>query len=235
MQSRILNTEKDPMGQMLLSFLGGEAHAFLDVRSPDFEMSEMTGQMLCRTQWGTLESIALNACEGRVLDVGAGGGCHSLWLQSRGMAVTALDISPGCVAAMENQGVERVVHAALAEVKDQRYDTLLLLMNGIGICGNHRGMDRFFHGLSRFLLPGGQLLVDSTDLSVLPGYDAQSRGETCFQMSFEGIVGDYFDWLYVDYPTLEAAARSHGFSCECLHSDGTSGQFLARIFSKHHI
>ena len=232
MQSRILDPGKDPMGQMLLAFLAGETTAFLEVRSPDFEMAEMTGKILCRTQWNPLESMALNACEGEVLDVGAGSGCHSLWLQSKGIKVTALDISPGCVTAMEKRGVQRTLHASLAELDETRYQTLLLLMNGIGICGSHRGMDRFFKALSRFLLPGGQLLVDSTDLNLLPGYDAKSRGETRFQMVYHNIVGAYFDWLYVDYPTLEAAARSHGFSCECLHSDEESGQFLARIFSK---
>ncbi|HEY9196100.1 MAG TPA: class I SAM-dependent methyltransferase, partial [Mucilaginibacter sp.] len=79
-----------------------------------------------------LEWHALNECRGTVLDIGAGAGSHALLLQERGFDVTALEISALAAGVMQARGVNKVVIADVFEYRDSRYDTLLLLMNGIG-------------------------------------------------------------------------------------------------------
>ena len=111
-----------------------------------------------------LEVLALQQCRGSVLDVGAGAGCHALALQRRGLQVTALDISEGAVEAMQRQGVRQVLRQDIFQLKGAAYDTLLMLMNGIGIAGTLEGLERFLEHAKTLLRPGGQILLESSDI-----------------------------------------------------------------------
>ena len=163
----ILDKEKDPLGTMLTDFCSGDSAAFLNVWSSTLEMSTMQGTTMFRgiERMDDVEKCALAACRGRILDVGAGAGCHSLVLQSRALEVDAIDISPGCVEVMRRRGVEKSYHRNILDLRTSRYDTVLMLMNGIGISGSLDGLNLFIQSLSSWLSPGGQLLADSTDLT----------------------------------------------------------------------
>ncbi len=218
---------------MILDHLNGAPKACVEVESHTLDIWEMSGRVMCRpfTRMNRIEQRALKLCRGRILDIGAGSGTHTLYLQQRKQDVTAIDISPGCVAAMQQQGVKQVRHQNLFDIKAQQFDTLLMLMNGLGICGSIEGLNLFFQFIPEILEPGGQVLADSTDLAHLydvdhPGDDYY--GETCFIMSYQGIRSDPFDWLYIDFETLEYYAEFHGLPCEKLLGDKT-GKFLARI------
>src|SRR6201996_6090763 len=82
-----------------------------------------------------LEWIALQQCRGKILDIGAGAGSHALALQQLGQDITALDISPLLVKLMEQRGVKKVVRGDFFDMSGSgdTYDTLLLLMNGVGL------------------------------------------------------------------------------------------------------
>ena len=58
-----------------------------------------------------LEWIALQHCRGRILDIGAGAGSHSLALQQLGQEVTALEISPLAAGIIKARGVSQVLCA----------------------------------------------------------------------------------------------------------------------------
>ena len=107
-----------------------------------------------------IERKALDMAKGRVLDVGAGSGCHSLVLQEKGLDVTAIDISPLSVETMKERGVKNVLEQDFFTLKGQ-YDTILMLMNGIGIVGTLERLPEFFKQLDKILAPGGQVLCDS--------------------------------------------------------------------------
>ena len=128
----ILDKEKDPLGTMLSDFYCGDSRAFLNVWSSTLEMSPMQGTTMFRGVeiMNDVEKCALAACRGRILDVGAGAGCHSLALQSRGLGVDAIDISPGCVEVMRRRGIEKSYHRNILDLRNSRYDNVLMLMNG---------------------------------------------------------------------------------------------------------
>ena len=224
----------DPLGAMMLDYLCGHHEAAVEVESANLEMSLMTGATMFRpyAEMDDLEQRALGGCEGRVLDVGAGSGCHALWLQQRGLLVEAIDLSPGAVEVMRRRGVQRVRHANFFNLQGERYDTILMLMNGIGICGSLVGLADLLRQARRLLAPGGRLIADSTDLTRLAGGGRRRRrsslGETMFRMRYQESVSDPFPWLYVDMTTLATTAANLNLSCEELHR-GPNGRYLVRI------
>jgi SAM-dependent methyltransferase len=239
MEGCILAEEKDPLGTMLNDFFCGDSAAFLNVWSSTLEMSSMQGSTMFRSfeKMNELEKYALTACRGRILDVGAGAGCHSLVLQSRGLDVEAIDISPGCVEIMRKRGVEKPYLRNILDHGNSCYDTILMLMNGIGISGSLDGLNVLIQHLRTLLEPTGQLLVDSTDLTekflqkARGVYDENGGycGETDFVMIYKGLRSDPFSWLYVDFELLYTICTFHGLKCDKL-IEGDEKHYLARIY-----
>lgn len=113
----------------------------LRVFSSRFDEDEMPVKELFRTfdTMPPLEQTALRMAQGRILDVGAGSGCHSLALQTMGKDVCAIDISPLSVEVMRERGVKDVRLANLFGNEPLgTFDTILMLMNGSGIIASRR-------------------------------------------------------------------------------------------------
>lgn len=209
----------------------------LRVFSPDFEEDEIPVDTLFRTLslMPQLEREALTLASGHTLDVGAGAGCHSLALQAMGREVTAIDISPLSVKVMRERGVKDAREQDFWRITE-KYDTILMLMNGIGIVGSISRMPEFFRHADRILSPGGQIIVDSTDISYIYEDEDGSLllpadryyGELEYTMQYRSVKGKPFPWLYIDFHTLANLAAANGFKAE-LVAEGDHYDYLARI------
>lgn len=185
-----------------------------------------------------LEQKALKLCKGNILDIGCGAGSHSLYLQKKGFDVTALDQSPGVIETCKLRGIEHAVLQGIQDFKLQKYDTLLMLMNGIGIVGKLKNIDQFLSHLKSLLKPKGQILLDSSDIIYMydededGGYwipdDQNYYGEVTFEMEYRGERSEPLDWLYLDYNTLQRAANANNLTCE-LVSKGKHYDYLAKL------
>ncbi len=185
-----------------------------------------------------IEKAALKACKGTVLDIGCGAGSHSLYLASKGHRVTALDVSPAAVEICRKRGVEDAVQSDLWTYKGRKFDTLLLLMNGIGLVGKLSNLDVFFKKIKELLNPGGQVLFDSSDIIYMfeetedGGYlvpsDVAYYGEITFRIQYKELKSHPFDWLYVDFNTVKKAAQFHGFQCDLVRK-GSHYDYLAKL------
>ena len=183
------------------------------------------------------EQKAIELCRGKVLDVGAGSGCHSIVLKERGIEATAIDISVLSVEVMKERGIDARNINFFDETFTEKFDTILLAMNGIGIVGKIERLPMFFRSIKRLLAPGGQVLLDSSDIRYVfmdedGGMDidlaAGYYGEIDYKMRYKNITGTPFDWLYIDFDTLQMYAEEHGFTCEkCI--DGEHYDYLARL------
>ncbi|MEL7148985.1 MAG: class I SAM-dependent methyltransferase [Bacteroidota bacterium] len=197
------------------------------------EPEEMPVEVFFRDQldFSTLEHLALIECEGEILDLGAGAGAHALLLQEWGKGVTALDNSPGCCEVMRLSGVENVVETNYLRHQGQ-YDTLLMLMNGIGIVGKLADLPGFFDYVRTILKPNGQLLVDSSDIGYLYDGDIPKPtgyfGEVNYAYQYKGTKGNWFPWLYVDPDQLVKTCKASGLDAELLLTD-ENDQYLMRI------
>ena len=232
-----LNYDYDPMGRAIADYYTMGTADRLRVLSPMFEEDEIPLPTLFRPygEMPDVERKALLMAEGKVLDVGAGAGCHSLVLQERGIGVTAIDISPLSVETMLRRGVRNVLQEDFF-THEGTYDTILMLMNGIGIVGTLQRLPEFFGRLDHLLAPGGQLLCDSSDIGYL-FEDEDGRfdypgtgyyGEQVFHMQFKDIVGEPFAWLYIDRELLKEESLKNGFSTEII-AEGNHYDYLARI------
>lgn len=185
-----------------------------------------------------IEQKALDLCRGKILDVGCGSGSHSLYLQKKGLDVTGLDTSEGAVAVAKLRGVTHVVHSTIYEYSGMKFDTILLLMNGIGIAGRLNEVGRLMTQLKTLLNLGGQILLDSSDIIYMfeldndGGYwipnNGKYYGEVEFTMVYKGLKSAPFNWLYLDYNSLKQVAEQHNLSCEMV-CEGPHYDYLARL------
>lgn len=234
-----INSEKDPIGRAISDYYHNGKAAKLKVLSSMFYEDEMPVATLFRSfeKMPIQEQKAIECCKGRVLDVGAGAGCHSLVLQERGHEVVAIDISELSVNTMKERGIDARNIDFFDDSFTESFDTLLFAMNGIGIVGKASNLGNFFRSAKRLLAPGGQLLLDSSDIRYIFMDDngimdidlaAGYYGEVDFTMRYKNIRGEQFDWLYIDFDTLSMYAEANGFECEKI-IDGKHYDYLARI------
>lgn len=229
----------DILGNALLDYFNGLYTEDIITESTISEADEMPLPYLFRAynDMPAIEQKALQLAKGNVLDVGCGAGGHSLYLQNvKKLSVTAIDISKGAVDVCKQRGVKNVQQKNIFEVKE-KYDTILLLMNGIGLCGKLERINLFLQHLKNLLTPNGQILVDSSDISYMFDKDEEGGfwvnpneyyGEVEFTMSYKGQTSSNFDWLYLDYNTLQNACHANGLHCE-ISAEGEHYDFLARL------
>ncbi len=185
-----------------------------------------------------IEQKALQLCKGKVLDIGCGAGSHSLYLQNKEIEVIGLDSSKGAIKTCNLRGLKKTIHSSILEYKLGKFDTLLLLMNGIGIVGKLKNLGEYLTHLKSLLKPNGQILIDSSDIIYMfdkdedGGYwiphDKEYYGEVDFTMSYKNRKSNTFSWLYLDYNTLQRAAILNGLNCEMI-VEGEHYDYLARL------
>ena len=247
MKKDILHDGGDPMGAAIYDFHKNGKAGVLKVYSSEFDDDEIPVRDLFRSfeQMPPLERLALELAEGRILDVGAGSGCHSLALMDMDKSVKAIDISPLSVEVMKERGVDAEQVNFYNSSFSEKYDTVMMLMNGTGIIGNLENIPMFFSRLRELLSPSGSVLIDSSDLRYLFEEEDGSLmidladdyyGQLDYQMEYvgatdkrmEGVKGEVFDWLYLDFDSLAYYAEECGFKAELL-AEGEHYDYLARL------
>ncbi|TZF81552.1 class I SAM-dependent methyltransferase [Pedobacter sp. BS3] len=224
----------DVYGSALRDFYKNKLSEILWLHNSYGEPEEMPVEEFFRNEadMPDIELAALTCCTGQVLDIGAGAGSHSLILQQRGIAVTALEHSALACTIMRERGVKTIIEQDIFNYGDKRFNTLLLLMNGIGLCGTLSGLELFLDHASNLLLHDGQLIFDSSDISYLYEDIAKPKdryyGELSYCYEYKGQMGDWFNWLYIDPETLAAISKRKGWQCQILDYN-ENDHYLARL------
>ena len=232
-------TEKDIIGIACEEYYATGKSAKITVNSSIPEKSHIPVPYLFRSyeEMPELEKTALRFCKGKVLEIGGGVGSHALELQRSGSDVTLLDSSGLCCEIASKRGVQKVVHEKVENFSAQKFDTLLLLMNGIGICGTVEGLDVFLEKSKKLLNKGGQIIFDSCDIlymfenedgSVSIDLNAKYYGEVTYTMSYKKTKGNPFPWLFISADMIKAIAERKGYQFELLFQE-EEGMYLGRI------
>ncbi|MRI02268.1 methyltransferase domain-containing protein [Kriegella sp. EG-1] len=230
----------DIIGSALLDFQKGNYSEDIVTKSSLDEEDFIPISHLFRNfeEMPKIEQLALQQCKGKVLDIGCGAGSHSLHLQNNGFDVTALDISPGAISVSTLRGVHKTTCADIMNFSGENYDTLLLLMNGIGIVGKLAYLSTFLQHAIKLLTPNGCIILDSSDIIYMyeteNGYydisDVENYyGEVEFTMTYKNKESTPFNWLYIDFDNLKSIAFDNGFECEMLFK-GSHFDYLAKLY-----
>ena len=237
--------EQDPIGQAMMDYIqnpSANKDSIIHVDTNITEGESIPTPYFFRTydEMPLSERTALDLSQGKVLDLGAGSGVHSLHLQKKGFEVHPIDISELSVQVMKKRGVQNVRLKDFKELEGEKYDTILLLMNGIGMVQHISNLPKYLAHFKELLTPNGQILIDSTDIlymfeqedgSYLIDLNGEYYGQMIYFVNYKDIKGKAFDWLYVDFGLLNDAANSVGLSCEQI-VDEEEGHYLAKLTMK---
>lgn len=231
------NKKGDPIGAAILDYAATKKPNDIIVGSDICEDDIIPIEVLFRKfdEMPELEQIAIEECKGKVLDVGAGAGVHSLELQDRGHEVSPIEVSNGAVTYMKKVGLN-ARKIDFFELKNEKYDTILMMMNGIGIAGKLSNLEHTLQHAKSLLNDGGKILCDSSDIKYLyededgalwVDLNSEYYGNFRFQMKFKQDKGLWFDWLYVDFDNLFKAAKNVGLKARRLYEN--EDHFLAEL------
>jgi SAM-dependent methyltransferase len=230
----------DLFGKAILDFQTNNAPSAIITETTISETDEMDVAYLFRSfnEMPKIEQKALEIARGKVLDVGCGAGSHSLYLQEKGLEVNGIDISPRAIKACKLRGIKNAKVQNVLDLENDKFDTILLLMNGTGIFGTLAETSKYLQKLKSLLSPNGQVLIDSSDIIYMFDEDEDGSkwipadgyyGELIFTISYKNKIEKPFPWLYLDYNTLQNAAFANGLQCE-LVEEGNHFDYLARLY-----
>jgi SAM-dependent methyltransferase len=236
---------KDLFGKAILDYQTNNSPEDLITETSISDEDEMSVSYLFRSfkDMPILEQKAMQLSKGKILDVGCGAGSHSLYLQKeRNLEVTAIDISENAVKACILRGLQNVKIQNILKMEsnnpENKFDTILLLMNGTGIFGTLKNTSQFLQKLKSLLNPNGQILIDSSDIIYMFDEDDEGAyaipadgyyGELKFTVTYKGEKENSFPWLYLDYNTLQNAANDNGLRCNLILA-GEHYDYLAKLF-----
>ena len=238
---------KDLFGKALLDFQTQNSPENIITETSISDVDEMSISYLFRDfdAMPIIEKTALMLAKGRVLEVGCGAGSHSLYLQSTQKLETfAIDISANAISSCKLRKVKNSFKKDIFEITHDDFgffDTILLLMNGTGICGKMDRLDVFLQQLKSLLAIDGQILIDSSDIAYMFEGDDESNsilndtqqyyGELIFDISYKNEKEEPFDWLFLDFKSLQKACLKNGLHCKKIIK-GENHDYLARICKK---
>ena len=229
--------KNDPVGQAILAYAKNHKPKDILVCSDLCDDDIIPVEVLFRgiEEMPELEKKAMALCRGTVLDVGAGAGIHAGYLMNQGLKVMAIDSSIGAVTYLKQKGIP-VVHSTFESYAENSYDTLLFLMNGLGIAKTKTNVPSFLRHAKKLLSPGGQILCDSSDVAFLyeeedgsfwQDLNAEYYGNFTFTMHYGDQSTPPFQWLYLDYDALHEFASQSGFKCQRVFVD--EHHYLAQL------
>jgi SAM-dependent methyltransferase len=230
----------DPIGRAVFDFHFRSVDQPIIVHSDDFDDDYIEPSYLFRSyrKMPALEKKAMSLCSGKILDIGACAGPHSVHLQEKGFEVTSLETSALCCEVLKDRKLQKVINQDIFKFNNQKFDTILMLMNGTGIAGSLNGLEVLLHHLKTLLNPGGQILIDSSDLIYLFEQEDGSAlidisadkyyGELTFQTEYKNWISKPFSWLYVDRYNLENAIEKNGLKMNKIFK-GQHYDYLAQI------
>lgn len=187
--------------------------------------------------WSKSERQAIRMARGRVLDIGCGAGRFALYLQRKGLDVTAIDNSPGAVKVSKLRGVRKAMVRSIAEIgkfKPGSFDTIIMMGNNFGLFGGRKKAKHLLRQMFRITTVQGQIIAEATDpyqtselahLQYLKFNRSRRRmsGQLRLRVRHQKIIGHWFDYLFVSQKEIIEILEGTGWRIKKILSDKGPG------------
>jgi SAM-dependent methyltransferase len=232
-----------PFGLAVRDFYAGDVSSEVVFRRDDGLVNTVAVSAFFRGPLDfQVDKVLLDRCTGKILDVGAGVGIHSLYLQNKSFTVYALDVSPEACQVMKRRGVKNIICSDVSDLPSGAFDTLLILGRSICMVETLSGLEEFLTRSRELLGPAGQILLNSLDVACTKdprdlAYHEINRkagryiGEIRVNLEYKDLIGPRIGMLHVDPAELTRRADKTGWSCDVLLKE-KDGHYAARLEKK---
>jgi len=232
----------DALGEALLdAFSGGEGRHFIERDDGLLETMDASLYFSKPTSWPNAELLAMESLKGRVLDMGAGAGRHSLMLQNRGCEPMAIDTSPGAIEVCRNRGVEWTFKGSIQELIGfpvEPFDAIILMGNNLALLQSEAKAPGVFRAMASVLKPGGIVVGTCLDPHQTQNpdhlaYHATNRsagrpaGQVRMRFRYQRITSPWLSILFLSPDELRQLAGRNGW--EVLDVTRPNPNYLAAL------
>jgi len=185
--------------------------------------------------WPKIEKQAIKFAKGKILDVGAGAGRVSLYLQKKNFDVIAIDNSPLAIKICKKRGVKHTKVLPIEKInsfKQNTFDTVIMFGNNFGLFGCFKKAKTLLKKLHKITRPNALILAESNDVyktddPVHLSYHKLNRkrgrmpGQLRIRVRFRKYKGDWFDYLLVSKDEMKEILKGTGWKVrKFIDSDG---------------
>lgn len=223
-----MKLEKDAYGQQVWAYLNGKES--YEVVERDDGFVGLSGGAPAYFQdfknWPKYEKEAIKFVKGKVLDVGAGAGRVSLYLQKKGFDVVAIDNSSLSIKVCKKRGVKKARVMSIDEIykfKPNFFDTIIMFGNNFGLFGGFKKAKKLLKALYKITAENALIIAGSNDpykkvgRSVHLQYHKLNKkrgrmpGQLRIRIRFKEYIGDWFDYLLVSKKEMQEILRDTGW------------------------
>ncbi|HUU21646.1 MAG TPA: class I SAM-dependent methyltransferase [Phycisphaerae bacterium] len=115
--------------------------------------------------WPARQKQAIRLARGKVLDVGCGAGRVALYLQSKGLEATGIDVSPRAVEVCRLRGLKKAEVLSITQLgpKFGVFDTIVMYGNNFGLFGSFRRARWLLRRFRNLTTPAGRIIAETND------------------------------------------------------------------------
>ncbi len=212
----------DAFGAALLDALGGGRGTHTIERDDGFtEPTDAAGYFAPPEDWPVIDRAPLDLVSGRILDVGAGAGRHSLAFERLGHQVVALDTSPGAVEVCRRRGIVEVFEGTvedLAAASPEPFDAAIMMGHNLVLLAIEGALE----AMRTLLRPGGIVVGTNldpyrTDDPIHLAYHRRNRakgrvpGNVRLRVRRGTLATPWFDWCFMAPTELTAHLEVAGW------------------------
>jgi SAM-dependent methyltransferase len=236
---------EDAHGRLIYDYFRGRPLGVEIVERDDgFVNSGAGGAYLSRYQaWPAREKLAIRHAKGRVLDIGCGGGRHSLFLQEKGLDVTGIDISPMAIRVSRARGLRdgRVMSIDQVGKSLGKFDTILMLGNNFGLFSNKSKARVLLRRFLNITNPKGRIIAESLEIYKRPVDPAHRRyhlmnlrrgrmpGQVKIRIRYRSFATPWFDYLLASKKEMKEILTGTGWRVKRFFSSKKGPAYIAII------
>jgi 2-polyprenyl-3-methyl-5-hydroxy-6-metoxy-1,4-benzoquinol methylase len=235
-----LKDSQDAFGRGMYAYLHGEEVDEVIEREDGYiDVSEGPRSYLSPyEEWPAHLQRAMHHAKGRVLDIGCGGGRHSLYLQGKGLDVLGIDISPMALECARERGLRNTRLMDISEVTGKlgTFDTIMMLGNNFGLFGSRKKARWLLRRFKAATSPDAVIIAETLDIYQTDkkhhlDYQAWNRrrgrmsGQVRIRARYLNYCTPWFDYLMVSKPELEELLLGTGWKVK-KYLDGRKGVYI---------